>query len=82
MKSATLNQIVINPGDPLYPRNRWCKSGHEADAVVILDGQPQPMRFFKVTGEVLAKEHHGLYCEKCMITANLMAKNPTKLGLF
>ena len=81
MRQSTLTQLVINPGDPSYPRNRWCKSGHEADLTVILNGQMQPMRFFKVGGPALPVEHHGIYCEKCMITANMMAKNPNKLGI-
>ena len=80
MLKATLTQTVINPGDSAYPSNRWCKSGHDAEAFLVLDGILQPMRFFRVTGEALPTEHHGLYCEKCMILANTLAKNPQKLG--
>lgn len=79
--TPSLTQKVLSPDDPQYPRNRWCKSGHEADTVTIIDGQLQSMRFFLVTGSVLPIGHHGVYCEKCMITANLMAKTPHKLGL-
>jgi hypothetical protein len=78
---ANLSQTLIVQGDLLYPTNRWCKAGHLADSSIIVDGKSITMRFFKVVGDALAKEHHGIYCEKCMITANMMAKTPNKLGL-
>jgi len=57
------------------PLGGWCKAGHYAKEVFLQsDGKPIPMRFFKATGDVLAPEHRGIYCEECLAVANKMSR--------
>jgi len=52
-----------------YPADLRCKSGHRA---------PEGTRFFSISGRVLAKELSGVYCEHCLVIANMIAKAKKK----
>lgn len=69
-----LTQRILNPEDFLYPENLHCHAGHTAKEFIVLNNIQQPMRFFQVSGPLLEERYHGIYCEECMIKANLMAK--------
>jgi hypothetical protein len=58
-----------------HPPGSWCKSGHFSKELFLReDGSAIPMRFFRTSGDLLASEHQGVYCEECVAIANKMAK--------
>jgi hypothetical protein len=42
------------------------------------DGRQQLMRFIHVSGEAIDPRYQGIYCEKCLVLANKMAKSKRK----